>query len=137
LDKDVAPGWTTKQREAISHLDDSLRLLGEEATEACHRRWHSLPHDLQIREPHSPNTLQLSLLRTPWYKETLRKMKTKWIGLRMIPPLLLPVAPMANLNSEKEEEEWANIVKDKGYHDQQAITRYVAWDMRQEFSKQQ
>jgi hypothetical protein len=55
----------------------------------------------------------------------------------MSPPLLLPVAPMANLNSEKEEEEWANIVKDKGYHDQQAITRYVAWDMRQEFSRKQ
>jgi len=26
----------------------------------------------------------------------------------------------------KEEEEWANMVKDKGYHEKQAITRYVA-----------
>jgi hypothetical protein len=104
LDGDVALGWTTKQREAISHLDDSLRLLGEEAAEACHRRWHSLPHDLQIREPHSPNTLQLSLLRTPWYKEYLRKMKTKWIGLRMSPPLLLPVAPMVDLKSKGKKK---------------------------------
>jgi hypothetical protein len=91
-----------------------------------------LPHNLQIREPHSPNALQLSLLRTPWYKEALRNMRTNWIGLRMNPPLLLPVAPVADLNKEKEEEEWAKIVKVKGYHEQQSITRYVAWDMRQE-----
>ena len=32
LDKDVALGWMVKQREVISHLDDSLRLLGEEET---------------------------------------------------------------------------------------------------------
>jgi hypothetical protein len=121
----------------MAHLDDSLILLGEEAAEAFHRRWHSLPHGFQIREPHSPNTLQLSLLRTPWYKETLRKMKTRWIGLKMNPPLLLPVAPVVDLNTGKEEEEWAKIVKNKGYHEQQAITRYVAWDMRQEFNDQQ
>jgi hypothetical protein len=101
LDKDITPGWTTKQREVISHIDDTLRLLGEVAVEACHRRWHSLPHGLRIREPHSPNTLQLSLLRTPWYKETLRRMRTNWIGIRMSPPLLLPVAPMADLKPEK------------------------------------
>jgi hypothetical protein len=64
-------------------------------------------------------------------------MKTKWIGLRMSPPLLIPITPMADLNLEKEEEEWDRIVNGKGYHDQQAITRYVAWDMRQEFNKQQ
>jgi hypothetical protein len=32
LDGDVDLGWKTKQREEIAHLDDSLRLLGEEAT---------------------------------------------------------------------------------------------------------
>jgi hypothetical protein len=32
LDKEIAPIWTTKQREEMAHLDDSLRLLGEEAT---------------------------------------------------------------------------------------------------------
>jgi hypothetical protein len=30
------------------------------------------------------------------------------------------------LNSEKEEEEWDRIMKDKGHHEQQDITRYVA-----------
>jgi hypothetical protein len=56
-------------------------------------------------------------------------MKTKWIGLRMSPPLLLLATPMDNFNLEYEEEEWDNIVKDKGYHDQQAITKHLAWDM--------
>jgi hypothetical protein len=37
-DKDVAPGWTTKQREEMDHPDDSLGLLGEEAAKDCHRR---------------------------------------------------------------------------------------------------
>jgi hypothetical protein len=50
---------------------------------------YSLPHNLQIREPHSSNSLHISFLRTPWYKEEMRKLKTKWIGIRMNPPLLL------------------------------------------------
>jgi hypothetical protein len=92
---------------------------------------------LRIIEPHSPNTLQLALLITPWYKETLRRMRTNRIGIRIIPPLLLPIAPMADLKPEKEEAEWAIIVKDKGYHDQKVVTKYIAWDMREEFNKQQ
>jgi hypothetical protein len=38
LDKYVAPGWTTKQREEMAHLDESLILLGEEVEESFHRR---------------------------------------------------------------------------------------------------
>jgi hypothetical protein len=106
-------------------MDDTLRLLGEVAIEDFHRRWHSFPYGLRIREPHSPNTSQISLLITPWYKETLRRMITNWIGIRMSPPLLLPVAPMASLKPKNEEAEWANIVKDKGYHDQQVVTKYI------------
>jgi hypothetical protein len=48
----------------------------------------------------------------------MRNLKTKWIGLRMNPPLLLFVAPMVDINKEKEEEEWEKIVKAKGYHEQ-------------------
>ena len=40
-------------------------------------------------------------------------------------PLVLPIDPMADLKPEKEEAEWANIVKDKGYHDQQVVTKYI------------
>jgi hypothetical protein len=96
-----------------------------------------LPRGLRIKEPHSPNTLYLSLLRTPWYKETIGRMKTNWIGIRMSPPLLLHVALMVDLKPEKKESERANIVKDKGYHDQKKITKYIAWDMREEFNKKQ
>jgi len=98
LDKYVAPGWKSKKREAMDHLDDSLILIGEEAAEACHGRWHPFPHGLQIRDPHCLHTFQLSLLRKLWYKDDLRKMKTKWIGLNMNPPLL-PVAPVVDLNT--------------------------------------
>jgi hypothetical protein len=101
----------------MAHLDDSLRLLGEEVVEYFHMRLHSLPHNLKIIEPHSPNSLQLSLLRKPCYIKVLRKMRKNWIGLRMNPPLLLPIAPVADLNKEKEGEEWANIGKVKGYHE--------------------
>jgi hypothetical protein len=33
---------------------------------------------------------------------------------------------MVDLNIGKEEKEWDKIVKNKGYHEQQSITRYVA-----------
>jgi hypothetical protein len=56
--------------------------------------------------------LELALFKTPWYKETVRRMRTNWIGI------LLLVALMVDLKSKKEEVEWANIVKDKGCHDQ-------------------
>jgi hypothetical protein len=77
LDKDVTPGCTSKQREAMAHIDDSLRLLGEEAIEVCNRMWHSLPQGFQIIETHSPKTLQISLLKKTSYNKTLRKMKTR------------------------------------------------------------
>jgi len=114
----------------MAHLEDELRLLSEEATKSFHRRWNSLPHNLQIREPHSSNNLQISFLRTPWYKEEMRKLKTKWIGLRMNPPLILHVAPIVDISKEKEEEEWERIVNTKGYHEKQSTTIYISWDIR-------
>jgi len=47
----------------------------------------------------------------------MRKLKTRWTGIRMNPTLLFHVAPMDDINKEKEEEEWENIVKAKGYHE--------------------
>jgi hypothetical protein len=40
LNRDIDPRWTSKQREVISDLDDTLRLLGKVVAESCHRRWH-------------------------------------------------------------------------------------------------
>jgi hypothetical protein len=111
--------------------------LGEVATEACHRRWNYFPLGMRIREPHSPNTLQFYLLITPWYKEIVRRIRTNWIGIRMSPPLLLRISPLDYLQLGKEESDWTGIVKDKGYHDHQIVTKYMAWDMREEFRRQQ
>jgi hypothetical protein len=44
----------------------------------------------------------------------------------MSPLVLFPVVPMDDLNSENEKEEHAIIVKDKGYHEKQVISRYMA-----------
>jgi len=63
-------------------------------------------------------------------------MRTNWIGLRMIPPLLL-VAHVDDLQLGKEEADSTNILKYKGYHDQQDVTKCIAWDMREKFSRQQ
>jgi len=45
-DQYLAPIWDEKQEDAITYLEDTLRLLEEEATQACHRRWNSLPYYL-------------------------------------------------------------------------------------------
>jgi hypothetical protein len=48
----------------------------------------------------------------------MRKIKSKWIGLRMNPPLLLPITLVADINRDKEEEEWEEIERTKGYYEQ-------------------
>jgi hypothetical protein len=80
--RDVAPIWEEKKVEAMEHLEDFM----EKRHTSLPGRWHSLPHDLQVREPHSSNALQVAFFRTPLYKETMRRMKTKWIGLKVNPP---------------------------------------------------
>jgi hypothetical protein len=56
----------------------------------------------------------------------MRNIKTKWIGLKMNLPLLLPISPLANINRDKEKEEWEETYMIKGYYEQQDITRYIA-----------
>jgi hypothetical protein len=52
-------------------------------------------------------------------------MNTK-IGFNINHPLLLPTETLIDINIGKEEEEWAKIVKNKGYHEKKSITMYVA-----------
>jgi hypothetical protein len=40
------------------------------------------------------------------YTKTMRKIKAKWFGLRMSPPLL-PISPPTDLYRSQEREEWA------------------------------
>jgi len=88
-DVNVAPTLEEYHENTISHLEYTLRILGEDETQAYQRRWPSLPHGLQIRETHSPRNIQVTFLRASLCKEFLRKLKLKWIGLRFNPPLLL------------------------------------------------
>lgn len=137
IDQDVAPIWQEKQVEAMSDLEDTLRLLGEEATLSCHRRWQSLPHDIQIRQPHFPDDLHIAFFRTPLYKETMRNLKVKWIRLRFNPSIPPQPSPLANLDRDKEKKQWIEVERTKGYYEEGAITTYTAWDIRQRRGEQQ
>jgi hypothetical protein len=46
------------------------------------------------------------LFRTSLYKESLKNLKGKWIGLKFNPPLLLHPSPPIDLDREREREEW-------------------------------
>jgi hypothetical protein len=101
----VAPIWEEEKIEAMTHLEDTLRIMGEEATWDFHRRWQYLLNDLQMREPHSLTTPQLAFFKISWYKETTRRLKVKWIELKVNPSLLLQPSPPTNLNKDKEKKE--------------------------------
>jgi hypothetical protein len=70
------------------------------------------------------------LFRTSLYKESLKSLKGKWIGLRFNPPLLLQPSPLVDLNREKDKKEWEEVERTMGFYEQGAITRYIAWDIR-------
>lgn len=57
----LAPRYLEKQEQAILHFEDIFRILGTKSLQACHRRWHDLPHNLQIREYHYPKKLRNAL----------------------------------------------------------------------------
>ena len=99
-DPRLAPRYLAAQEQAISHFEDMFRLLGDDSICACLRRWNTLPHNLKIREYHSPQRLREALNRTPMYKKSMQRLKVNWIGLKLSPPLLLGM-----LEGRKEEEE--------------------------------
>ena len=54
----IAPKYMNDQSQAITHFEDMERLLGDNCIHACMRRWNILPHNLQIREYHSPTRMK-------------------------------------------------------------------------------
>jgi len=99
-DPQLAPRYLASQEQSISHFEDMFRLLGDDSIHACLRRWNTLPHNLKIREYHSPQRLREALNRTPMYKQSMQRLKINWIDLKLSPPLLLGM-----LEGRKEEEE--------------------------------
>jgi len=79
-------------------------MLGKEILQHIQRRWHVLPHNLQIREYHSPERLTKALERTPLYKRTMLRMKIMWIKLKLNPPFLLGL--QQGRYEEEEKREW-------------------------------
>ena len=46
----VLPDYIEKQSQAIAHIEDMERLLGDKCIHACTRRWNTLSHSLKINE---------------------------------------------------------------------------------------
>lgn len=86
---DLAPKCITNQEQTILHFVDTFAMLGTKSIQDFQRRWHALPHSLQIREYHSLERLRNALERTPLYKRIMQRTNIKWIGLKLCPPLLL------------------------------------------------
>lgn len=74
-DPKLAPRYLATQEQAITHFEDTLRLLGDESQKSCQRRWGTLPYNLRIRENHSPEIMRDALERTPLYKKAWSRLK--------------------------------------------------------------
>lgn len=85
----LAPKYIATQEKSILHFLDTFRLLGTESLQGFQRRWHGLLHSLQIKEYHSPERLRIAFKRTRLYKRIMQRIKIRWRGLKLIPPLLL------------------------------------------------
>ena len=53
--------YMDRQAQAIAHLEDMERLLGDNCVHACTRRWNTLSHSLKIREYHTPTRMREAL----------------------------------------------------------------------------
>ena len=61
------------------------------------------------------------------YKKSMQRLKVNWIGLKLIPPLLLGM-----LEGRKEEEEkwqWEEVERKVGFYKQEEETIIEAWDV--------
>jgi len=88
-DPQPAPRYLVDQEQSITYFEDMFRLLGDDSMQFFLRRLNTFPYSLKMREYHSPQRMREALNRTPMYKQSIKRLKVNWIGLRLIPPLLL------------------------------------------------
>ena len=88
-DPKLAPRYLAAQDQVVTHFEEMFRLLGDDNMKACQRIWNNFRYILKIKDYHSPQRMRDALNRTPIYKQALQRLKVNWIGLRLIPPLLL------------------------------------------------
>ena len=103
-DVDLAPKYITTLDKSILHFEDTFRMLRTESLKACHMTWHALNHSLQIIEYHSHERLRNALDRTPSYKRIMQRMKIRWIGCILNPPLLLGL--QEGRYEAREKKDW-------------------------------
>jgi len=106
-----------------------FRMLGEDSIHACLRRWNTLPHNLNIREYHSPQRLKEALNRAPMYKKSMQRLKINWIGLKLSPPLLLGM--LEGRKEEEENKQWEEVERKESFYEQEEKTTIEAWDVRE------
>lgn len=117
------------QEQIILHFEDTFRMLGTESFHAFQRRWHALPHSLQIKEYPSLERLRNALERTPLYKRIMQRLTIKWIGLKFSPPLLLGLHEKRD--QPKEQKEWKEIEANASFYPQEVTTYQIPWDVIQ------
>ena len=105
------------------------RLLGDNCLHACTRRWNTLPHNLKIREYHSPTKMKEALARVPLYKKLMQDLQANWIGLKFSPPLLLGL--LEGVKEEEEGRQWEEVERKAGFHDREEDIITEAWDVRE------
>ena len=113
-DAQLAPRYLATQEHAISHFENTLRLLVTESQQACQRIWNNLPHSLWIRKYHSPKRLRNALERTLLYKQVMQRLSINWIGLNPSPHLLLGL--MEHRKEEEERKQWEVIHKNAQFY---------------------
>lgn len=105
----IAPKYLANQEQVIAHIEDMLRLLGDDCVHAFTRRWNTLRHNLQIREYHSPMRLREALKRVPMYKPSMQRLNVNWIGLKLSPSFILVM--LEGRREEEEKESWKDCYR--------------------------
>lgn len=88
-DIEMIPLLEEKQREEVAHLEEKIKYGREMVLVANKSGWSIMSMRIQNMEPHSPQDLQTILFKEGIYKDTIRRLMLKWIGLKFNPPLLL------------------------------------------------
>ena len=121
------PEYIEQQVQAIAHFEDMERLLVENYMHACRRRWNTLPHNLKIREYHSPTRMREALARVPLYKQLMQNLQANWIGLKFNPPLLLGL--LEGVKEEEEGRQWEEVERKARFHDREEDITTEVWDV--------
>jgi len=59
----------------------------------------------------------------------MQRLKVNWIGLKLIPPLLLGI--LEGIKEEEEKRQWEEVEKKAVFYEQEYETIIEAWDVRE------